>query len=261
MSRTGGRALSEGFDDDAGGVLLLGHRGAAGPAYPENTLAAVERALQLGADGVEVDVRLTADGVPVVHHDEDLRRTAGVHRSVVALARSELPRVCGHRIPSLDEVLDLVADRGRVVVEMKTPQWPDGAKVDTVDAVVAVLRRHRLHDVVVSSFDRPRALELRRCRTGVRTALLSRPGVPFGVALRRALADGHDEVHPHVDAVLRRRDLLEVASRLGISVTPWTVNRMHDLLLLAEAEVPAVVCDQPGAARKALRSGCLAAAG
>lgn len=167
----------------------------------------------------------------------------------------------GHRIPLLDEALDLVRGRGRLVVEVKTPHWPAGAQVDTVEAVAAVLRRHRLHDVVVSSFDRPRILQLRHALPGVRTALLGRPDVPFGVVLRRALKDGHAEVHPHVAALTSRLDLVTTAAAQGISVTAWTVNRMHDLLVLAEAGLPAVICDQPAGARRILVSGRLAAAG
>ncbi len=229
--------------------------------YPENTLAAVDRAFRLGADGVEVDVRLTADGVVVCHHDPGMRRTAGDPRYLVSMHSASLPDVGGHRVPRLSEMLDLVGSRGRLVVELKTPHWPAGAATSTVDAVVSVLRRHRLHDVVVSSFDRPRVLQVRQSGAAVRTALLGRPGVPLGVVLRRASRDGHQEAHPHVSSLLGRLDLVAPAARQGIAVTGWTVNRPRELHRLAEAGVLAAICDEPDHARSALESGRLAEAG
>lgn len=242
-------------------MLLIGHRGAVATAYPENTLAAVERALRQGADGVEVDVRLTADGVPVCHHDPGMRRTAGDGRYVVSMDCADLPEVGDHPVPRLSEVLELVGDRGRVVVELKTPHWPAGAATSTVEAVVSVLRRHRLHDVVVSSFDRPRVLQMRHSGVAVRTALLGRPGVPLGVVLRRATQDGHQEAHPHVASLLARLELVTPAAQQGITVTGWTVNRPHDLARLAEAGVHGAICDEPGLARQALDDGPLADVG
>ncbi|MCW2599075.1 MAG: glycerophosphoryl diester phosphodiesterase [Frankiales bacterium] len=233
-------------------MLLLGHRGAVHATAPENTLAAVDRALRHGADGVEVDVRLTADGVPVCHHDPGMRRTAGDARHLAAMASGELPTVAGHPVPLLSEILDLVGDRGRLVVELKTPHGPAGAATGTVEAVASVLRRHRLHDVVVSSFDRPRVLQMRRRGLHIRTALLGRPGVPLGVVLGRAAQDGHVEAHPHVTSLLGRLELVRPAAQQGIAVTGWTVNRLYDLTRLADAGVQAAICDDPRNARAAL---------
>ncbi len=233
-------------------MLLLGHRGAVNASNPENTLAAVDRALRLGADGVEVDVRLTADGKVVCHHDAALRRTANDQRHVAAVAHRDLPRIDGHRMPLLSEVIDLVGDRGRLVVELKTPLWPAGAATAMADTVVRELHRHRLHDVVVSSFDRPRIQQVQRHGLWLRTALLGRPGVPLGVVLRRALQDGHCEAHPHAASLLGRLDLVESAAQQGISVIGWTVDRPSDLVRLASAGVTGVICDDPVAARQVL---------
>jgi len=108
-------------------VLIIAHRGASAEA-PENTLVAFRRAIELGADGVEFDVRLAADGVPVVIHDATLKRTAGIDRRVADITSAELARLDvgswfnrhhGHladeayaleRIPTLERVLDFLHD-------------------------------------------------------------------------------------------------------------------------------------------------------
>ena len=233
-------------------MQLIGHRGSAHLLAPENSLPAVERALLQGADGVEVDVRITADGVPVCHHDESLWRTAGDRRYVSSLTYGELAVIGAHRVPLLSEVIDLVDGRARLIIDVKTRPWPSGAATETVEAIAAVLRRQRLGHVTVSSFDRPRILQLRSFGVEVRTALLGRPGVPLGVILRRAMADGHHEAHPHVSALLARPELIAPALAMGLGITGWTVNRPQDLRQLADAGLPAVITDDPAAARSAL---------
>lgn len=233
-------------------MRLIAHRGSVHLQAPENSLPAVERALLQGADGVEVDVRLTADGVPVCHHDESLWRTAGDRRYVSSLTYQELSAIGSHRIPLLSEVIDLIAGRGRLIIDMKTRPWPAGAASEAVESIATVLKRQRIDHVTVSSFDRPRILQLRSFGVDVRTALLGRPGVPLGVVLRRALADGHHEAHPHVSALTAHPELITRGLDAGLGITGWTVNSPHELTILADAGLPAVICDDPAAARLAL---------
>lgn len=232
-----------------GRVLLLGHRGAVHPTAPENTLAAVERALRQGADGVEVDVRVTADGVPVCHHDLSLERTAADRRLVALTPYADLPWIGSHRIPRLSEVVDLLAGRGRLVVELKSPGWPALEAPESLSAVADVLRRHRLDHVSVSSFDRLRLRAFRSLGLGCPTALLGRPAVPLLGLLRQATQDGHPEVHPHVSSLLTHPHALASAT---MPTTSWTVNRPEDLRLLRELGVQAVITDDPAAARQVL---------
>jgi glycerophosphoryl diester phosphodiesterase len=233
-------------------VLLLGHRGAIHPTAPENTLAAVERALRQGADGVEVDVRVTADGVPVCHHDPSLERTAGDRRAVAMTGYAELPWIGSHRIPRLSEVVDLVAGRGRLVVELKPPSWPALEAPESVSAVADVLRRNRLDHVSVSSFDRLRLRAFRCHGLSCPTALLGRPAVPLLGIVRQAIQDGHPEVHPHVSSVLARPDVVKTAHAHGLRVTSWTVNRAEDLAALRDLGLHAVITDDPAVARQAI---------
>ena len=107
---------------------MVAHRGASAEA-PENTLAAFRLALQQGAPAVECDVHLSADGCPVVIHDETVDRTTNGKGAVVGLTRAALrgldagswrgPRFAGEPIPTLEEALELCAGRARLFIEIK----------------------------------------------------------------------------------------------------------------------------------------------
>lgn len=237
---------------DRGGVLILGHRGSVHASAPENTLASIDRSLAHGADGVEIDIRLTADGAVVCHHDAGMRRSAGDSRYLAAMDLADLPLMGTHRVPRLSEVLDLVHGRGTVVVEMKTPHWSPESAARTAVALAENLRRHRLTDVIVSSFDRPRLLGLRQSGLAVRTALLGRPGVPLNVLLRRVATDGHAQAHAHVASALARPELVESATQQGIAILAWTVNRPQDVRRLEAAGLAGIITDGVTQARASL---------
>lgn len=123
-------------------MKLVAHRGASAHA-PENTLAAIRLAHEHMADGVEFDVRMTADGIPVVLHDEDLLRTCGDKRLCSQTTRRDLldldagswvdPSFSGERVPLLAEVLDLVPSDLLTLIELK--EGPD-----TVEPILDIVR-------------------------------------------------------------------------------------------------------------------------
>lgn len=241
-------------------MLLLGHRGAPDIAHPENTVASIERALRAGADGVEVDVRMTRDDVLVLCHDASLQRTAGVALDVATTPYAELLRhklPGGHDVPRLDAVTALLAGRGRLVAEVKTSPWPSARRVAIGRRVAAELGALLPGsgcgpDLVVSSFDPILLTIVRAHAPGLRTALLTRPGVPAATTIRRALSGGHAEAHPHVRSLLYHPQLVAPSRRLGVGLTAWTVNRPDDLRRLAAVGVEAVITDDPGGARAVL---------
>lgn len=118
-------------------MRIIAHRGASGSA-PENTHAAIKRAWELGADGVEVDVHLTKDGVPVVIHDPDTKRVAGKKLVVAQSTYAELseldvgswkgPEFAGERIPRLADVLHAVPARKNFFIELKEVSGVDLAR-------------------------------------------------------------------------------------------------------------------------------------
>ena len=128
---------------------VIGHRGAAAYA-PENTLESFREAKKRGAPWVEFDVKLTADGVPIVMHDASLKRTTGVDRLVVETRRAELPK----DVPTFEETIACLAELGLGAnVEIKPCE---GREAETARATVETLRRcwpARLPPPLLSSFE------------------------------------------------------------------------------------------------------------
>jgi glycerophosphoryl diester phosphodiesterase len=209
-------------------VRVLGHRGAPSLGIPENSVAAVTEALHQGADGVEVDVWLTAEGRLVCTHDLD-----------GAAAES---------LATLTEVLAAAQDPAgvRVVVEAK-PVADATLALATADALADVLATAAgSAEIVVSSFDAALLGMIRRACADlpVRTALLGGKADPASAVVRRAHEDGHDEVHLPLVAVRRAPGAVEEARELGLSVSLWTVNTRSDLRLAAELGIDAVITDE-----------------
>ena len=234
-------------------VLVIGHRGASA-LEPENTMRAFARALDDGADGVELDVRLAASGELVVAHDPSFRRCAGDPREVGRLSWGQIRELDvgrGEPPPLLDDVLDLVLARGASVhVEVKT-NGPRGSEVAAALAAGLVRRAGRLPDLVVSSFD-PRALATLRWRAPrVATGLL------FGASQAWALRSGHlarvlDTAAVHPERWLADARRVSSWHRAGRRVHVWTVDDPAELRRLQAIGADAVFANDPGAARAAL---------
>jgi len=248
-------------------VRILAHRGSPGHCFVENTLPAVAASMQDGADGVEVDLRLSADGVLVVCHDPTLRRLAGSPLSIATSSWEQLRATsasAGVPLTRVEDVVVVMAGRP-VVLEVKRPQ--PGAVPATVAALVGVLddlRREGLpFDVTVSSFSPDvvaRVRETAPVALGLRTALLGDVRDRPTSLLRHALHAGHDQVHPHVAALLAEPTAVGRAHALGVGVVPWTVNRGRALRRLAALGVDGVITDVPTSARLVLQPGARAAA-
>ncbi len=240
--------------------LILGHRGASASA-PENTLAAFTRAMSEGADGVELDVRGCAGGELVVIHDEDTARTCGerllvAESSLAALRRLDAgawkgARFAGERIPLLREVFEALP--GAVVnVELKAAR---GARAAGLAAAVAAVIADAGAGprVIVSSFDFALLAAFRAAAPGVATGLLFEPAwhrllrIPLAAAWLRPSA-----LHPARALCTPAR--LAAWRAGGRAVNVWTVDEPGDLARLTAAGVAGLVCNDPGAARRAVEA-------
>lgn len=225
-------------------VTVYAHRGAS-VAERENTLAAFRRAGELGSDGVELDVRRSADGALVVHHDAHLADG----RAIVELQSAELPE----HVPLLDAALD--ACRGMVVnVEIKN--WPQDVDFDASQSLVPpVLEACAGHDVIVSSFNIATVDRVRELDPAMPTAWL----VSFapdrdraGRLVQMCKQHGHGVLHPHELAV--DEHLMTLCRSAGIAVNTWTVDDPARMRVLADLGVAGIVTNVPDVALAALRT-------
>jgi glycerophosphoryl diester phosphodiesterase len=218
-------------------TTIQAHRGSPDPAsgVRENTVEAFVRARRLGADGIELDVRTTADGALAVHHDP-LVEGAG---PLSGLTAAELPSY----IPLLADALD--ACRGLTVnIEIKNLPGEPGFDPDervareVVDLVVGAGRES---GVVISSFWPPTLEAVHALRPDLVTGLLLAPWFDPGEAVAAAVARGFHAVHPHVDLVSGA--LVAGAHRAGLAVAAWPVNGAPAMAAVAEAGVDTVITD------------------
>jgi glycerophosphoryl diester phosphodiesterase len=241
---------------------LFAHRGGHGP-WRENTLEAFKGGLSKGADGVELDVRATEDGVLVVNHDAGIDGVGLIHE----LRREQLPPW----VPTLDQALAACA--GAILnVEIKAPPNGDGREATErlAEKVVEVLRpveagsrtvdvaeedpvRGPSH-VLVSSFS-TLALKAARAALGARPTplalgLLVIPGIDPFLALGEAAGLGCVAINPFYDEVTE--ELVLRAHDSAMAVVTWTVNEVDRLEAVAESGVDAVVSDEVGLVRAVL---------
>lgn len=224
-------------------ITVIAHRGASA-ARPENTLEAFRHAVELGADGIELDVRRTRDGRPAVHHDEAL--VDG--RPIRDLAAVELPA----EVPLLDAALR-ACDPVEVNVEIKNVRIDGDWDPDQTMARVVVDTVRGLgigERIVVSSFGFACIDRVRELEPSLRTAFLIFPeGDPLPL-LERVAGAGHPGVHPHVAMVDER--FVGAARELGLFVNVWTVDDPDEIRRLADLGVDGVITNVPDVARAAL---------
>ncbi len=217
--------------------LVIAHRGASAEA-PENTLAAFDRALALGVDGIELDVRLTRDGVPVVFHDATLARLAGRRARVSRLTLAELRavRIAGEAIPTLEEVLRRTRNRALVQIEIK-----QGAAVAPVVRAVELARAER--GVILASFARPTVAAARVEAPAIPRMLISGGGRAraLAAALERLEAAGASLDHRAVPSAA----FVAALRRPGRQVWCWTVNEPAAIRRLAAWGADAILSDNP----------------
>jgi glycerophosphoryl diester phosphodiesterase len=215
-------------------VIILGHRGGRGAGWPaENSLAALQRALDEGADGVELDVRLSADGTPVLVHDPLTKDGRYVYR----VNAGDLPTTTA----TLDDALDLLA--GRVVnVELKSDVPSRRALART--AVSSVMRARR-SEVVFSSFDPFLVLACAALAPGVARAILvgertERLATALPIGMRSMVVAAHLQ-----DPLVTTTRVVRLARR-GLRVCAWTVNDVERARELAGLGIEWLITDKPG---------------
>ncbi len=215
---------------------VIAHRGASREER-ENTLPAFERAIALGADWIELDVQLSADGAVVVFHDLDLDRLTPLRGPLRRRRLAELREV---GVPTLGEVVELARGRMPLMVELKSAHLYRARGL--VERAVALLGPE---DVVVS-FERRALLEARRLRPELRALQHVGLGVSIRAAAAYAWAVGFWDERVSERGLARAREH-------GLATTVYTVNEPTRMRALAALGVDGIFTDVPGVALRALR--------
>lgn len=224
-------------------VRVTAHRGHS-LAAPENTLSAVRKAIESGADYVEIDVQRTADGTVVLLHDRDLKRVAGVSRSLRELTLDEVqkldvgsffsPSFAGEQVPTLADVIQLSRGRAKLNIELKY-YGPDPQLAGEVERIVR--EQDFESDSLVTSFNSDALSDLRRRNPRIRT----------GLTIAHALGDVSrlDGEVLSVRADWLSDDVLRSAHRAGKEVHVWTVNDDRQMTRLMKRGVDNIITDDP----------------
>lgn len=236
-------------DDIIAETQITAHRGSSRSA-PENTMAAIAAAVEEMADYVEVDVQLTKDGVIVLGHDANLKRVAGVNRSMASLTWEEIqelevgswfsPEFAGERIPLLEEVLDFCKGKISLNIEIKNL----GKESQLPERVVRLIREKDMEEQCVVTSTSLEYLE--------RVKLLA-PELRTGYILSAAYGDFYFEERADfisIRASFVNRQMVERAHAQGMAVHAWTVNSKSEMERLRLMEVDNLITDYPVLARE-----------
>lgn len=241
--------------------ILLAHRGDLAHA-PENTLPSFSQAIQKGADGVELDAKLTVDGHVIVIHDETVDRTTNGKGKVASFTLEDIRRLdagtwfgakfAGTQVPLLEEVFETVGKNRLINIELTNYFSPrDGL----VKKVCELIKRHNNAGQIIFSSFLPSNLKVAaQTLPEIPRGLLAMPGVlgwwarSFGFMFGDYLA-----LHPHISSVSREQ--IQRAHRIKRRVHVWTANEPEDVKRLSDWGVDGIFTDNPAAALKALGRG------
>ena len=238
--------------------LILCHRGAKNYA-PENTLAAFETALELGADGFELDTQLSLDGRVIVFHDPTVDRITNGHGKLSTISLTEIreldagssfsEKFRGEKIPILDEVFETIGKRAIINIELKNFSTPFD---NLAEKVCEVVRRHGMQkNIIFSSF----------LPWNLKKAARILPEVPRGlITIKGRLGlwgrsfgfnfGSYDALHPYLGDVTAQQ--VQRVHKLKRRVHVWTVNTAEDMHQLFSWGVDGIITDDPQLAMEVL---------
>ena len=216
-------------------LLKIGHRGAR--AYePENTLTSFRRAIELGVDAIELDVRKTKDNELVVIHNADVNKTTNGNGPVSSFTLEEIKKFVvekGEHIPTLEDVLDTVGKRVKILVELK--------EEGTEEKVIELIRRKKLmDDVIIISFNEDVLRKVRELNDNVTLGLIY---VRHKNPIQSALVLKAEYLLP----LYRFTHSVNVkkAHEAGLKVIVWTINTKEEALEYKKKGVDGITTDRP----------------
>lgn len=224
---------------------VMAHRGLSADA-PENTLYAFSDAILVGADFIELDVQQTRDGVLVVMHDSNLKRTTGVNKDIWDVDYADIqnldagswfdPAYANDRIPTLEETLQFVDKRAKLNIEIK----PTKHGSDTLEQDVAeLITRYQYTDACyVTSFSYGSLKKVKEANPEIRTGYLM--SVAYGQFYSLKYADAFS-----LNKVFVTSQVVNAAHQQGKQIFAWTVNGMSEVRSLCNLHVDSIITDDP----------------
>ncbi|MFF7649860.1 glycerophosphodiester phosphodiesterase [Streptomyces sp. NPDC007983] len=253
-------------------TVTVAHRGASGYA-PENTLAAVDAADDLGIDWVENDVQRTRDGELIIMHDTTLNRTTDVEEvfpdrapwNISDFTLDEIekldagswfgPKFAGEPVPTLEEYLDRVSDNHqKLLMEIKAPELYPGIERQALRELrrEGWLDRKHLKRLIVQSFSAESVQTVHRLRRDVKTGFLGTPAVA-DLPRYAEFADQINPSHTTIDAsYVKEIQAVRGAHGRPLEVYTWTVNDGPTAVKVADMGVNGVITNKPDVVREAL---------
>jgi len=234
---------------------IIAHRGASAYA-PENTMAAFRKALDMKADGIELDVHLTKDNHIVVIHDGNVDRTSNGSGIIADMTLKELRQLDfgswfseefgGEKIPTLEEVLDLLKGwNGLLNIELKMvrPGLYEGLEKKVIDMVKSY---NMLENTIISSFNHYSLANVKKIESNMKIGLLYSAGIyePWNYAASL----NADAIHPNYISIVP--EIVESCHAHNIQVNPYTVNNPEHILYMLKAKVDGIITNVPDIAKQ-----------
>lgn len=220
-------------------MLKIAHRGARG-YEPENTLQAFQKAIEMKADGIELDVHLSSDGHLIVIHDETIDRTTNGKGFVNNLSLQKLKdfRIENkHQVPTLSEVLDLVNQQCFINIELKG--------IGTADAVATLIELYiseknwSYDSFLVSSFDWEFLKQIDSLNPKISIGVLTETDIESAITFAKEIKA--KAIHP--DYHLLNKENTRQIQEIGFQVFPWTVNKKEDIAKIKTYNVNGIISD------------------
>lgn len=236
-------------------TLVWAHRGASNYA-PENTLIAFEKAVEMGADGIELDVQMTKDGELVVIHDETLERVSDKRGWVKDVTYAELKEINVNKnfpeygkvtVPTLEQVYLLIKPTNLTInVEIKT-----GIVFyeEIEERVIDLTERYGLSDrVIYSSFNHYTIQKIKKLRPQAVTGMLYSDGLNGVTSYAREIVNA-DAMHPALYNI-EYPGFIEACKKNQLKIHVWTVNEETEMRMLCERQIDAMITNDPALGRK-----------
>ncbi len=217
-------------------MLKIGHRGAKGHVA-ENTIESFLKAFELGADGIELDIHLSADQEAIVIHDETVDRTI---KNAAGFVREFSVAECQKLgIPTLVEVFHILPEHAFLNIEIKTPEATQ-IVVEEIEKFVR-LQEIKIQNIIVSSFDWEILKRIKSINPEIRLGVLTESNLEAAFVFAQDL--NAFSINPYFK--LLTKDFVQKAQQKGFQIHTWTVNSPEDITFVKSLGIDAIISDFP----------------